>query len=213
MLRLLFNRPTIASCKPAIHVTSGVRHMNFRADQHEVTSEADLTAVREWLARYKSETIPRNICDISFSRSSGPGGQNVNKYGHGSPKSILLHAEPCRVNSKATLRLPLHSLLPLLPSLLHERVMLSRFYAARSNSLVIQADGSRKQGDNVLECFEKLHDLIHAIGKSVVRGETSLDTKERIKKLYVLSHFFQVMNQCVDWFLRCVDREQRRRVD
>lgn len=37
-------------------------------------------AGREWLKTFSaSTTIPRNICDISFSRSSGPGGQNVNK--------------------------------------------------------------------------------------------------------------------------------------
>jgi len=87
----------------------------------------------------------------------------------------------CRVSSKATLRLPLKSLLPLLPGLLHHELMLSRFYAEKSNSLVIQADGSRKQGDNVDECFEKLHALILGIGKAVVRGELSLATKEKIK--------------------------------
>lgn len=37
-------------------------------------------AGREWLKTFSARTtIPRNICDISFSRSSGPGGQNVNK--------------------------------------------------------------------------------------------------------------------------------------
>lgn len=88
-----------------------------------------------------------------------------------------------RVNSKATLRLPLKSLLPLLPGLFHHELILSRFYAEKSNSLVIQADGNRKQSDNVLECFEKLHALILGIGKAVVRGELSPATKERIKEL------------------------------
>lgn len=41
--------------------------------------EPELAAARQWLSRLDAETIPRNICDISFSRSSGPGGQNVNK--------------------------------------------------------------------------------------------------------------------------------------
>lgn len=77
--------------------------------------------------------------------------------------------------------MPLKSLLPLLPGLLHHELMLSRVYAEKSNSLVIQADGSRKQSDNVDECFEKLHALILRIGKAVVRGELSLATKEKIK--------------------------------
>lgn len=41
--------------------------------------EAQLDAARKWLAELDPETIPRSICDVSFSRSSGPGGQNVNK--------------------------------------------------------------------------------------------------------------------------------------
>lgn len=45
-------------------------------------SEADkekIAAARDWLQRFNAETIPRNIGDVTFSRSSGPGGQNVNK--------------------------------------------------------------------------------------------------------------------------------------
>lgn len=42
--------------------------------------EAELKAAREWLSKFDLDTIPRSICEVSFSRSSGPGGQNVNKY-------------------------------------------------------------------------------------------------------------------------------------
>ncbi|KAI7617283.1 hypothetical protein KC319_g19335, partial [Hortaea werneckii] len=61
-------------------------------------TEEELDAARKWLAQLDPDTIPRSICDISFSRSSGPGGQNVNK-----------------VSSKATVRIPTSSILPLLP--------------------------------------------------------------------------------------------------
>ena len=43
------------------------------------SSEDEQKAARQWLGSFNSKTIPRSICDISFSRSSGPGGQNVNK--------------------------------------------------------------------------------------------------------------------------------------
>jgi hypothetical protein len=43
-------------------------------------TDEQLDAARKWLKKLDPDTIPRNICDISFSRSSGPGGQNVNKY-------------------------------------------------------------------------------------------------------------------------------------
>ncbi len=188
MLQTVLRRPIIATCWSVNNnVTSGLRHMVFRPDQHEGIDENDMTEAREWLANFNSNTIPKNICDISFSRSSGPGGQNVNKLVELlQAYATLSHAKICRVNSKATLRLPVNLLQPLLPGLFHQPLVLSRYYAGKSNSLVIQADGNRKQGDNVLQCFEKLHGIILAIGKSVVRGETSLNQKERVKSLYVL---------------------------
>lgn len=42
-------------------------------------TEEDLSAARKWLANLNPDTIPSNLCEITFSRSSGPGGQNVNK--------------------------------------------------------------------------------------------------------------------------------------
>jgi hypothetical protein len=40
-----------------------------------------LRAARLWLRGLRAEAIPlRSIGDLSYSRSSGPGGQNVNKY-------------------------------------------------------------------------------------------------------------------------------------
>ena len=43
-------------------------------------NDEELNAARTWLARLNSMTVPRTICRISYSRSSGPGGQHVNKY-------------------------------------------------------------------------------------------------------------------------------------
>lgn len=42
-------------------------------------SEADHLEARHWLDEFNINTIPRSLGDVSFSRSSGPGGQNVNK--------------------------------------------------------------------------------------------------------------------------------------
>ncbi|KAH0291208.1 hypothetical protein KCU62_g2961, partial [Aureobasidium sp. EXF-3399] len=127
-------------------------------------SDDELDVARRWLASFDAETIPRNICDVSFSRSSGPGGQNVNK-----------------VNSKATLRLPLSALLPMLPAVLRPAVAKSRYSA--KDDLVIQADDSRKQNENVHRCFVKLNEMIVQAGREVVPGETSAEQMERVKKL------------------------------
>ncbi|KAK3117136.1 hypothetical protein LTR53_001793 [Teratosphaeriaceae sp. CCFEE 6253] len=138
----------------------------YAAGRHGATDEAELDAARKWLAKLDSETIPRSICDVTFSRSSGPGGQNVNK-----------------VSSKASLRVPTSSLLPLLPSLLRPHILSSRYHAAKGNDIVIQADDSRKQTDNVTACFRKLNELISQAGREAVPGETSVEQTKRVEML------------------------------
>jgi len=34
---------------------------------------------RQWLATFEQSKVPRDSCEVSFSRASGPGGQKVNK--------------------------------------------------------------------------------------------------------------------------------------
>lgn len=92
-----------------------------------------------------------------------------------------------RVNTKATLRLPLDKLLPLVPSILHQYLRSSRWYATRSNSLLLQADSSRKQSVNVEDCKKKLHDLLVSAGKSAVRAEVSPEKKAKLKREYVIA--------------------------
>lgn len=125
---------------------------------------------RTWLARLNASTIPKNICEVTFSRSSGPGGQNVNK-----------------VNSKATVRINMKDFLHLVPKILHSDIEASRYYAEKSKSLVIQGDGSRDRTANVQECYKKLHALIVAAGRSSVRGESSPAQAEKVKNLSVFS--------------------------
>lgn len=46
----------------------------------DAKTEEEHREARTWLARFNVNSIPKTICDVSFSRASGPGGQNVNKY-------------------------------------------------------------------------------------------------------------------------------------
>ncbi|KAL2803387.1 hypothetical protein BJX63DRAFT_425316 [Aspergillus granulosus] len=139
---------------------------SFASRRAGLSSDDDLAAAREWLTKLNSTTIPRHVGEISFSRSGGPGGQNVNK-----------------VNSKATLKVPLASLLPLVPRILHPPLQTSRYYAARTHSLVIQSEESRKQAANVDACYEKLHQLLTATAKDLIPGETSAEQRVRVQKL------------------------------
>lgn len=88
-----------------------------------------------------------------------------------------------RVNSKATLRVPLDTLLPLVPRLIHQPLKDSRYAADRSQSLVIQADEERKQSNNVASCYDKLLHLLQDSAKAAIPGETSRDQRDRVHKL------------------------------
>ncbi|KAF7505985.1 hypothetical protein GJ744_012332 [Endocarpon pusillum] len=142
------------------------KRRNYSQTTSVPNSEADLASARRWIATFTSDSIPRDIGDVSFSRSSGPGGQNVNK-----------------VSSKAQLRVPVDKLFPRIPSLLHSSVMASRYYAEKSRSLLIQADESRKQTANREACYRKLHELVVELARDRIPGETSESQKDKVKQL------------------------------
>lgn len=92
-----------------------------------------------------------------------------------------------RVNSKATLKLPLDALLPLVPLVLHAPLRASRYAVGKSQgqgqALLIQSDESRKQASNVDSCFDKLHRLLRSTAEEVIPGETSPEQQKRVRDL------------------------------
>ncbi|KAJ6071656.1 hypothetical protein N7499_009670 [Penicillium canescens] len=141
-------------------------HLRVLPQLRYFTTRSDVQVARDWLTGLNRQTIPRHICEVSFSRSSGPGGQNVNK-----------------VNSKATLKVPFDSLLPLVPPLIYQSLRTSRYVAERAQCLVIQSDEERKQANNVEACFDKLYQLLKNTAKEVVPGETTQAQREHVQKL------------------------------
>jgi ribosome-associated protein len=91
--------------------------------------------------------VPLREIEFSFARSSGPGGQNVNK-----------------VNSKAVLRWSV-STTPSLPPHVRQR-FLTRFATKLTSlgELVLSSDRFRDQGKNVDDCLKKLHAMILEVG-------------------------------------------------
>jgi ribosome-associated protein len=89
--------------------------------------------------------IPSTELQTSFVRSSGPGGQNVNK-----------------VNSKAVLRWNLRSSAALPPEvkLRFETCFPTRL--TQAGEVVISSDSHRDQARNLADCFEKLRQLVLA---------------------------------------------------
>ena len=90
--------------------------------------------------------IPAQELSLSFARSSGPGGQNVNK-----------------VNSKAVLKWNVRN-----TSNLPDEVK-SRFFAKfqhrinQHGEIVLSSDRFRDQPRNVTDCYERLRQLLHSV--------------------------------------------------
>jgi len=142
------------------------RIIHCRGHSSSATGD-EVQAARAWLAELHAETIPfKSIGELSFSRSSGPGGQNVNK-----------------VNSKATLKVPLDALLHHIPAALHGEIRRSRYVAARSNAIIVQADDGRKQSDNAQSCYRRIYEAIARAGQDAVPAETSAAQVQRVKQL------------------------------
>ena len=89
------------------------------------------------------------------------------------------------MNSKAQLRVPLSQLLPLIPGVLHQGLRTSRYYTASSDSILIQADDSRKQAANKDACYRRLTELVTDVYRATVPGETSQEQKDKVKELKV----------------------------
>jgi ribosome-associated protein len=94
----------------------------------------------------RSIRIPRDEFTFTFMRSSGPGGQNVNK-----------------VNTKVRLRWDV-ARSPSLPEAVRERFQ--RNYARRittEGDLLITSQRYRDQARNIDDCLEKLRELLAAV--------------------------------------------------
>lgn len=88
--------------------------------------------------------VPEGVLDFSFSSSSGPGGQNVNKRA-----------------TKCTLRVYVRDL-PISGGARHRIGTLGSHYLTDAGEVIIQADDNRSQERNRAECLAKLRELIVA---------------------------------------------------
>lgn len=131
----------------------------------------DLQLVRSWLrdfARVRpslAACLPAQHFSCSFSRSSGPGGQHVNK-----------------TLSRCTVRLPLP--LPFAPPYVSDLLRLhSPYYVRLQDAIAASSDEHRSASANRDAAFERLHNAIIDTAARDVPGETSNEQRERVRGL------------------------------
>ena len=108
---------------------------------------------------------PADLYETSFTRSSGPGGQHVN-----------------RTFSKATVRLPLPSP-TLVPPYALPHLRTSPHYVP--SALLVSSSAQRTQQTNLADALAKLKQAIVDAARRDLVGETSKEQKDRVKGLVV----------------------------
>jgi peptidyl-tRNA hydrolase ICT1 len=131
----------------------------FTADEEKEHRELE-----KWGNNFQMHHIERSSLDFSFSRSSGPGGQNVNK-----------------VSSKAQVKFRLDDA-DWIHNLVKKKIKenYSR-YLTLNNEFTMQSEVHRTQEQNCEECVKKIYELIKEC--SVVPKETSAEQKKKVQKM------------------------------
>jgi ribosome-associated protein len=109
--------------------------------------------------------VPPGELDFSFSRSSGAGGQNVNK-----------------VNTKVTLRWNIDK------STSIPKVVKDRFYKkykrriSEGGWVTLHSQRYRSQARNIADCVDKLHELIESVRRAPKKRVATKPTRTSIEK-------------------------------
>jgi len=138
------------------------------------SNSSDVLKSKEWLQSFDSSQIPRHLFNISYSRSSGPGGQKVNKT---SSKATVSLNEGEWLQSSKCYWIPSP-----IRQQLHEKPIR---YVTKSNGLLIQCDTSRSRDQNTNNCFSRLLEEI----KSKVYFSSDVKEEDKAKWIQLEEDF------------------------
>jgi peptidyl-tRNA hydrolase ICT1 len=143
-----------------------------------------LAAARSWYQTFTEAQLPSG--STTYARSSGPGGQHVNKSVRFTTTSPAARWPPVdRTETKAITNYPVRELLARLPPALHGAVRASKYYTASSDSLTFHAQTSRSRTSNTEENRQKLLGEVTRMYRDCIPSETGGDKKKKHEEVYV----------------------------
>ncbi|KAJ2668877.1 hypothetical protein IWW42_004935 [Coemansia sp. RSA 1085] len=159
----LWQRASAAAGSTGLSASVAVRRYARYPTIDDIPAE-DVEAVRRFQAKFSRTTIPYKQFTVTFQRSSGAGGQNVNK-----------------VNTKVHMRFKLDDQ-AWIPRYVRQRMR--KLESARINSngeYLLTSEKTRSQRHNVDDCLDKLWQ--HIERASALPKAPSAEMKQRVQKL------------------------------
>ncbi|CAO1612929.1 unnamed protein product [Parajaminaea phylloscopi] len=160
---------------------------NSRPHSQSTDDDQDTKARLAWADEVKQRrstpegrakrVIPKNVIDVTFSTSSGPGGQNVNKVSTKATVRLRLK-EAVQASRSSGHASPLP--LPVPPSVVTLAKAQSSYYVASSHSLLVSSSATRSQRENLDNALDKLRDELYQLATQGIAGETSAEQKRRV---------------------------------
>ncbi|CAE6466071.1 unnamed protein product [Rhizoctonia solani] len=128
-------------------------------------SEDTKKLARSWVKQFTGRGgVPKREFEIGYSRSSGPGGQHVNK-----------------TSTKATIRLSLNC--RWIPEWAKNDLRKhASFYVARNDSLQVSSDVHRSQSQNLAECLRKINSQIESTASTAIPKPPDVEKLKRIER-------------------------------
>ncbi|KAG8793137.1 hypothetical protein FRC12_003773 [Ceratobasidium sp. 428] len=131
----------------------------------EGRSEELKESARQWIKLFVERGgVPKKEFEVGYSRSSGPGGQHVNK-----------------ISTKATVRLPMKCVW--IPQWAKGSLRAHpTFYIDRTDSLQTSSDVHRSQSQNLAECLKKINIQIERAALDAIPKPPDPEKQRRIAK-------------------------------
>lgn len=166
-IRLILTRPTpLLFTRPVPRLLHPWRHTRacFASSHRPDITIEEARKVKAWTENFTAKSIPVGDLEISYCRSSGPGGQNVNK-----------------VETKVEIRLDLHEV-NWIPDFTKQNLRIKEpSRITKMGELKLASDSFRTQKQNQADVIQRLYALL--MQHSEVPKETTPEKKAKIKRL------------------------------